>query len=133
MRRRLAVHSATAVWMVFTTASLLLPANPDLGDHFRWLPVPVDKAAHFVLFLVSALVLHRSFALELRRGGLAAAAALAVGYGLLTELVQGLLPVRGADTADALANTLGVAVYVGWALAVGRRGPRPGDEDERPR
>lgn len=126
--RRLAVHAATAVWMGVTTASLLLPANPDLGDHFRWLPVPVDKAAHFVLLLVSTILLHRSFALELAGRGLGVAAAVAVAYGLLTELVQLLVPTRGADPLDVLANTLGVAVYVGWALARGRRRGRPGRE-----
>lgn len=106
----------TGIWIGVTAASLLLPADPDLGDRFPWLPVPVDKAAHFLLFFVCALVLHRSCALELDRGALGVAAGLALAYGCATELLQSLVPMRGPDPLDVLADALGIAVYVGWAL-----------------
>lgn len=114
--RRLRVHATSGLWIGITAASLLLPADPDLGDHFRWLPVPVDKAAHFLLFSVCAFLLHRSCALELDRWSLGVAAGLALAYGLATELLQSLVPTRGFDPIDMVANTVGVAVYVGWAL-----------------
>lgn len=117
MRRRLAVHGAAIAWILLTAVSLLLPMNSDLGDSFRWLPVPVDKAAHFVLFSVCCWLLHRSFQLELPGAALVAATASAIAYGVTTELLQGLVPSRSVDPRDLIADALGVAVYVGWVLA----------------
>lgn len=128
--RRLWVHSATGVWIGITAVSLLVPVDPDLGDHFPWLPVPVDKAAHFVLFLVCVALVHRSFSLEFDRAALTIAAALTVFYGLATELLQSLVPTRTFDPLDIVANTLGVAVYVGWAIAPGATREPPEREPE---
>jgi len=116
MWRRLSVHGAAAAWILVTAVSLLLPVNPDLGDSFRWLPLPVDKTAHFVLFLVCCWLLHRSFRLELPRCALLVAAATTLVYGMATELLQGLVPSRSVDPRDMIANALGVAAYVGWVL-----------------
>ena len=114
--RRLAVHGVALLWIFITAASLLLPANPDLGDHFRWLPVPIDKAAHFMLFLVCTWLVHRSLAFELVRRAAAVAAISTLAYAIATELLQSLVPTRSLDSRDIVANALGIAVYVGWAL-----------------
>jgi hypothetical protein len=55
--------------------------------------------------------------------GLAAVVVLAAGYGFGVELVQGTLPVRSFDLADAAANAVGALLATaGWgALTLGGR------------
>lgn len=54
--------------------------------------------------------------------GVAALAALAVGYGAGIELLQGLVPSRGTSAGDFSANAVGAAVAgLAWLAFVRRR------------
>ena len=75
-----------------------------------------DKIAHLGEYLLFAWLLVqaiRAGRLPLREYLLLAWIE-ATGFGLLIELIQGLLPWRSADIMDALANAVGAALGV-WA------------------
>ncbi|WP_254536060.1 VanZ family protein [Halomarina litorea] len=56
--------------------------------------------------------------------GLAVAVAVAAGYGFGIELVQGMLPARSFDVADAAANGTGALLAAGgWRLVAARLRP----------
>ena len=81
----------------------------------------LDKAVHlgeYLLFAWLLVVTLRSAQLTEREYG-RMAWIYAASYGLLIELIQGLIPWRSMDLWDAAANALGAAVGV-W---VGRRIP----------
>ena len=82
----------------------------------------LDKVAHlceyslFAWLLVQAIRANRL----VEREYLWLAWIYATSYGLVIELIQGLIPWRSADVMDAAANALGAAIGV-W---VGKRLPK---------
>jgi len=80
-----------------------------------------DPFMHFVLFGLLALLMFRGFYRESRRPiPLAIVAGLAIGYGFLIELYQGILPWRNFGLGDLVWNTLGilfVLAFVGVSKA----------------
>ena len=108
-----------AGWAALVAIVLLAPAH--------LLPVAVldtgrlglDKPAHFVLFLVTALLASRAARPRLRHPLLLAAVASFL-YGALLEGVQGLSGFRDAEVGDLVANGLGSAAGV-LVAALGRR------------
>ncbi|MDR0184027.1 VanZ family protein [Lysobacter arvi] len=93
-----------AIWIAMiaaVAASSLLPAHdlPEVPDGF-------DKVEHFVGYLLLSLWAAMLFA---HRRGQALAAAALIALGVALEFAQGAWTVsRVADSADALANSLGV-------------------------
>ena len=81
------------------------------------LPFPhADKVAHFVLFLIPAIALVRLRAPRWAQW-------LLVAHAPLSEAIQGLIPYRGVDPLDIVADVAGIAVGC-W---LGRRLGRPAD------
>ena len=74
----------------------------------------LDKAAHLCAYWLFAWLLVQAIRLtRLRaRDYLLMAWTYATAYGLLIEVLQGLVPWRSADLADAAANALGAALGV---------------------
>ena len=78
-----------------------------------------DPFMHFLVFGLLALLICRGFYGESRRFiPLAKTAVLAVGYGFLIEIYQGILPWRGFGLDDILWNTLGVLFFLAVAQFV---------------
>ncbi len=73
-----------------------------------------DHLLHASVYLPCTLFLWDLFRSKRRRGYRLAVWVAAVAVGLLTEGVQYLLPYRGFDVNDLVANTLGVTL--GWVL-----------------
>lgn len=96
--------------------------------------LPLDKWLHALAYggLTGALVYAlapRTVPGDGRRegavlAGLAFAVAVAAGYGFGLELVQGTLPQRSFDVADAAANSTGALLAAGsWRLVAARLRP----------
>ena len=106
--------AAGLVFAVLTVASVTgtVPAPPQgFGDFW-------DKYLHFAGYAGLALALAYATAHWRDRPYRRAAIVLgvAVGYGLLMELVQAPLSNRYFSLADALANALGASLVVVWFL-----------------
>ena len=79
-----------------------------------------DHLLHASVYLLCPLFLWDLYGRLGAQGQRWAVWATAVGVGLLTESVQYLLPYRGYDVNDLVANTLGVTL--GWlAILIVRR------------
>ena len=108
-------YAATAYAAIILVASVVpVPEGPSVPS--------LDKAVHLCEYLLFAWLLVgalRAARLTEREYG-RLAWMYATSYGLLIELVQGLIPWRSADWWDAAANALGAAFGV-W---LGRRIPR---------
>lgn len=97
----------------------LTPSPPSVPSLLSW-----DKLRHALAYALLTLLLGRALVplWSRPRAGWDVAAALAVGYGAVMELAQGLLTeARCADVGDLLANAAGAAAVL---LAVRRRNPR---------
>ena len=98
-----------------------IDVTPSVGD--------LDKLAHLCEYLLFAWLLVQAIrAGRLReREYLWLAWIYATSYGLLIELVQGMLPWRSADLLDAAANALGSAlgVLLGTKIPQFTVGPPP--------
>ena len=114
--KRTLAWAVVAVYAALVLISSVIPV-PE-GPEVPYL----DKAVHLCEYLLLAWML----SIALRAGGLTAhdylvlAWIYATSYGLLIELLQGLLPWRSADLWDAAADAAGAAIGV-W---LGRRLPR---------
>jgi VanZ family protein len=103
---------------------LLEPVPPALDAASKQVTFPVDKLAHFGLFLAAALPWRLSFAAwGARRPGLWVVVAAAV-YGGLLEVAQGLLPARDPELADLVAGALGALAGVLVLRGMAARGTR---------
>lgn len=89
------------------TALAWLPVdNPELSE------IHPDKINHLGAFAVLAVTLHLAYAPPEARGGV-----LLLGYGLLIETVQFVLPYRNFSPYDLAADGLGILMgYAGLAL-----------------
>jgi len=107
-------HMHAWLWASVVGVLMLLPGDafpfPQLG---RWLPQTfegwIDKVEHLVAFAVMVVLVHRS----LRASGrsqrpLLTAALLTLGYALLLELLQLVVPGRTWAPADLVADLVGV-------------------------
>lgn len=76
---------------------------------------PLDKLLHLCEYLLLAwCTVHASRASGFPRAKtLTVAFLFPVGFGVLLEGVQGLLPYRSAEAGDVMANTLGAVVGAG--------------------
>ena len=90
--------------LVFIVSVLPIKTEPAVSH--------LDKVAHVCEYLLFAWLLVQAIrAGRLReRGYLWLAWIYATSYGLLMELIQGMLPWRSADMGDAAANALGAAL-----------------------
>lgn len=85
----------------------------------RPLGVPLDKWVHAGTYAVLAVLLCHATRARTTRAVLLAAAAVAA-YGLAVELVQGTLPARSFELADAAANAVGAGVAaLAWRVGLG--------------
>ncbi len=118
--------AAAALWALAILMGSLLPSRffPDTSD-IASIP-QADKVAHVVMYSVMTALLLWTAAFSgpsrgFRRYGFAAAAA--VAFGLLMELLQRFTTTRSLDLLDGLANAVGAFLVagVGWWLTGKRR------------
>lgn len=82
-----------------------------------WDFLSFDKIAHFLVFAILCFLLILGFSkqytfLFFRYNAILLAISISFGYGMAIELFQTLIPDRGLEFADMLANSLGV--FAGW-------------------
>lgn len=119
------MHLRAVLWALLLAVLLLTPGDAaldkQLGLPFSPERYLLDLLAHTALLFVMAWSLERSLAsLQWVRRPLVVAALVSLLYGLVLELLQSFVPGREAGVGDALANSLGVLLYVGW---MDRRAP----------
>ena len=100
--------------LVFVVSVIPIDVEPSVGR--------LDKVAHLCEYLLFAWLLVQAIRANrlAERDYLWLAWIYATSYGLVIELIQGLIPWRSADVMDAAANALGAAFGV-W---LGARLPR---------
>ncbi|GFP25380.1 hypothetical protein HKBW3S43_01133 [Candidatus Hakubella thermalkaliphila] len=98
------------LWIGITTAFSLLPV-PEVGA-----PEKSDKIAHFIMYLITCGVFYFTFRLRIKKIILWAGV-FSFAYGLLMELVQGILPYREFSLEDLFANTAGVVLMLLYLVA----------------
>ncbi len=113
------------LWISATVLVLITALVP--VPHIRELPSQTDKLVHLLCYFVLGLLATLS-----QRGTVprfSAAAAMAV-FGIVVELLQGLLPWRSFEWLDIAANFSGVALGSGaaWALSSFNGGARASAE-----
>ena len=102
------------LWCIFITYMCL--TSGDNIPKVSWLNIPhKDKIVHFVFYFVFAFLLNLGFKEKYgnikKAGGLAFS--IAVAYGMLVELFQGLITAdRSPELLDVLANTTGTAAAI---------------------
>jgi VanZ family protein len=107
-----ALHVLSLGLAVAIAFALIEPVPPKLDAVTHEFSFPVDKLAHFGLFLVAAFPWRRSLAaLGWRSPGIAVVV-LAAAYGGVLEIVQGLWTLRDPEVLDMLAGALGALVAV---------------------
>jgi len=124
--RQRALHLLSLAMAVAIAFALIEPVPPKLDAATHDFAFPVDKLAHFGLFLVAAFPWRSSLAaLGLRSPGIAVIV-FAAAYGGLLEIVQGLWTLRDPEVLDMLAGALGALVAVAiLRLIPSRRAQRP--------
>ncbi|MEO7973492.1 MAG: VanZ family protein, partial [Thermoanaerobaculia bacterium] len=110
--RSVAIHLLSLAVAAAIAFGLIEPVPPRIEAVSHEIAFPIDKLAHFGLFLIAAFPWRRSFALMgLRSPGIAVVAVAAV-YGGLLEIAQGLWTVRDPEVLDMVAGALGAAAAV---------------------
>lgn len=109
-RYRIAAVTLAAYWILIFTGTHL-PSVPSLGAGVN------DKTKHYVAFfgLGMLLCLASSGRPGIRRFG--TVAAIAIGYGVVDELTQMLVPGRHCDPYDVLADATGALTAIGLYAA----------------
>ena len=84
-------------------------------------PIHIDKAFHAAIFFVFCLLLNRAFLNQrhmpaLSRHHLIISLLVVIVYGITDEMHQTVVPGRSPDFYDALADSLGGAVYILYLL-----------------
>ncbi|MGH9457978.1 MAG: VanZ family protein [Thermoanaerobaculia bacterium] len=105
------------LYMAFTWSASARPADA--------LPSAIDdRLAHFGEYgLLALLALFAITAFDARRvrgGALAAAAAIAIAWGVVDELHQSFVPTRDSSLSDLLFDALGTAAALGMAAVLAR-------------
>lgn len=103
------------LWALLILVLCLMPGKD--VPHWDWADLfNLDKPVHATLFGILTFLLARAFSRDARFGWLHVHAAggavlVAVVYGVLTEVMQGVMMMdRTADINDAIANTVGALV-----------------------
>lgn len=78
------------------------------------LPVDMDKLVHGLLFAVSGALLVRGWLGQTRTWW--PLYLMLIVYGVLTELAQEFIPGRAPSAMDVLADGVGAALGIAWAL-----------------
>lgn len=86
-----------STWLALTPRPIELPPDQLL-----------DKAAHLLTFALLSLLVDASWP---QRGFGVVKWAPLLAYGAAIELLQSQIPNRSAETADLVANALGIALY----------------------
>jgi VanZ family protein len=92
------------------------PSSDEVG-----LELPVDKLVHFLLFVGCGYWVTRGWLGVYSWPGLLLAL---LAYGVLTEVIQVFVPGRGLSVGDMMADALGAAFGLIWALKNTRRDNR---------
>ena len=79
---------------------------------------PIDKIIHTLLFVICGALLVRGWCSPRRSYWWLFL--LLLGYGMLTELLQGVVPGRGPSLDDFVADSIGAAIGVAWGLHIMR-------------
>ncbi|MFI5204058.1 MAG: VanZ family protein [Flavobacteriales bacterium] len=100
------------VWALFILVGCLI--SPKFIPHPSWNFIGLDKLIHFTLFFVQcgtlAFIFHRKGMQAYRNAGLSFV--ISVLYGILVEFLQMMMRAgRQADVDDAIANTIGAALF----------------------
>lgn len=117
---------AALAWAVVVVAFALIPLQAVLDATVPEHETAVTRAGHFFEFALLAFLLAVAFdGWAVNRRSVVGAAVVAIGMGVLIELVQGPLPYRDCQLSDALTDVAGVAlglvVFSVVARAPGRR------------
>ncbi len=99
------------VWACVIFMLILMPGN-NMPDTNIWSMLTFDKFAHFFVFAVLVFLLVIGFTKQhtyiwLKFNAVKSALAISIGYSLLLETGQSLVPDRTFDLVDMLANTIG--------------------------
>jgi VanZ family protein len=110
------------VWLLLIFSISAIPTLPAIK-----FPLSPDKFAHAGIYFVLCMLGRRAFRHQerwswLKEHSLLAALLLAVVYGALDEVHQMYVPGRSPDVYDALADSLGASLFVGWAWWSARKG-----------
>ena len=122
MSRPWLLHLVSLALAVAIAFALIEPVPPQLDQATHEIAFPVDKLAHFGLFLVAAFPGRRSLALFGVKSPGVAVVVVAALYGGLLEIVQGLWTLRDAEFLDMLAGALGALAAVGILRLLKRSG-----------
>jgi VanZ family protein len=97
------------LYLVGTVVLFLAPVGEPPGLA-KQIPVDPDKAAHFGIMALLAVLIWWNLAGAKWRGTIAVL--VACGYAVVIELLQSVLPHRSGDVYDLLAGALGAVVGV---------------------
>jgi len=127
------MSAAAILWWLaagaYIAAIIFMASRPVPGLLSR-LPVPhSDKALHFIVYAVLALLLYGSLARAGLRNPAVWAVVLAVATGMADEYVQSFTRYRNSSLSDLLADVAGAAA--GILIAAGTSFIRGGGEVER--
>lgn len=106
------------IWFLLILLMGLTPGESMPLTHV-WDFLSFDKVAHFIVFAILCFLLILGFSkqytfLFIRFNAVSLAIGISFTYGLLIELGQTLIPDRGLEFSDILANSLGV--FAGWLV-----------------
>lgn len=99
------------VWALLIFFLVLMPGK-NMPDTHLWNMLTFDKVAHFAVFAVLVFLLTIGLTKQhtyvwLRFNATRTALMAGVGYGVLLESVQAVVPDRTFEPADLLANVIG--------------------------
>jgi VanZ family protein len=99
------------VWAIIIFMLILMPGH-NMPDTNIWSFLTFDKFAHFFVFAVLVLLLIIGYTKQytytlLKFNAVKSALITGIGYSLILECGQALVPERTFDLADVLANTIG--------------------------
>ena len=121
------VHLLSLALAVAIGFALIEPVPPKIDAAAHRIAFPVDKLAHFGLFLVAAFPWRRSLALLGSKSPGIAVVVTAAVYGGLLELAQGLWTLRDPEVLDMVAGAAGALAAVGLLrLSAARQGTHSG-------
>jgi VanZ family protein len=108
----------TFLWLLVILLLTLTPGSALPRTHLWEDLLSIDKLAHVLLFAVLTVLMIVGFSKQykfelLRRKAIPAAALLALAYGLLIEVLQLLIPDRGPELLDFVANGIGCGLGIG--------------------